>query len=79
MSSSASRDTTPSMRSQLVWASLFPLAFFGLLSMLVTASALNQLMISLVTQRNTAQAQVAAAVSALEQRPWEKRRKATTA
>ena len=50
-----------SMRSQLIWASLFPLAFFGLLSMLVTASALNQMMSSLVTQRNTAQVQVAAA------------------
>ena len=52
------------MRSQLIWASLFPLAFFGLLSMLVTASALNQMMSGLVTQRNTAQAQVVAALVA---------------
>jgi signal transduction histidine kinase len=48
------------IRSQLIWASLFPLAFFGLLSTLVTASALNQLTLNLVTQRNTAQAQTAA-------------------
>ena len=28
------------IRSQLLWASLFPLAFFGLLSTLVTSTAL---------------------------------------
>ena len=53
-----------SMRSQLIWASLFPLAFFGLLSMLVTASALNQMVSNLVAQRNTAQVQLAAAMLA---------------
>ena len=48
------------IRSQLLWASLFPLAFFGLLSTLVTSSALNQMMLNLVIQRNTAQVQVLA-------------------
>ena len=61
MSDPGGGERPSSMRSQLIWASLFPLAFFGLLSMLVTASALNQMMQSLVAQRNTAQAQVAAA------------------
>jgi signal transduction histidine kinase len=49
-----------SIRAQLLWASLFPLAFFGLLSTLVTSSALNQMMLNLVTQRNAAQVQVLA-------------------
>lgn len=49
-----------SIRAQLLWASLFPLAFFGLLSTLVTSSALNQMMFNLVTQRNAAQVQVLA-------------------
>ena len=48
------------IRAQLLWASLFPLAFFGLLSTLVTSSALNQMMLDMVTQRNTAQVQVLA-------------------
>ncbi len=48
------------IRSQLLWTSLFPLIFFGLLSTLVTSSALNQMMLDLVTQRNTAQVQVLA-------------------
>ena len=48
------------IRSQLLWASLFPLAFFALLTTLVTFSTLNQLMLNLVIQRNTAQVQVAA-------------------
>jgi signal transduction histidine kinase len=52
--------STSTIRSQLLWASLFPLAFFGLLSTLVTSSALNQMMLNLVTQRNTAQVQVLA-------------------
>ena len=58
-----------SMRSQLLWASLFPLAFFGLLSMLVTASALNQMVSNLVAQRNTAQVQLAAAILANKNPP----------
>lgn len=49
-----------SIRAQLIWASLFPLAFFGLLSSLVTSSALNQMMLTLVLQRNTAQVQILA-------------------
>ncbi|MHB0966143.1 MAG: HAMP domain-containing sensor histidine kinase [Bellilinea sp.] len=48
------------IRSQLLWASLFPLAFFVLLTTLVTYSTLNQLMLNLVIQRNTAQVQIAA-------------------
>ncbi len=47
----------PSLRSQLLWASLFPLAIFGLLFALVIYTALNQLVLGLVTQRNTAQVQ----------------------
>lgn len=52
--------SSSTIRSQLLWASLFPLAFFGLLSTLVTSSALNQMMLNLVIQRNTAQVQVLA-------------------
>lgn len=52
--------STTTIRSQLLWASLFPLAFFGLLSTLVTSSALNQMMLNLVVQRNTAQVQMLA-------------------
>ena len=48
------------IRRQLIWASLFPLAFFGLLSMLVIASALYETTLALVTQRNSAQAQAMA-------------------
>ena len=48
------------IRSQLLWASLFPLFFFGMLSTLVTSSALNQMMLNLVTQRNVAQVQLLA-------------------
>ncbi len=47
----------PSLRSQLLWASLFPLAIFGLLFTLVIYTALNQMVLGLVTQRNTAQVQ----------------------
>jgi signal transduction histidine kinase len=54
------------IRAQLLWASLFPLALFVLLSTLVTSSALNQMMLSLVTQRNTAQVQVLADSLALD-------------
>jgi signal transduction histidine kinase len=57
--------TTP-IRAQLLWASLFPLAFFGLLSTLVTSSALNQMMLNLILQRNTAQVQVLADSLALD-------------
>lgn len=48
------------IRAQLLWASLFPLAFFGLLAMLVISSVLNRVMLNLVIQRNTAQVQVLA-------------------
>jgi signal transduction histidine kinase len=49
-----------SIRGQLLWASLFPLAFFGLLTLLVITTVLNQITLNLVTQRNTAQVQVLA-------------------
>ncbi len=49
------------IRRQLIWASLFPLAFFGLLSILVMASALYETTLKLVTQRDAAQAQASAA------------------
>lgn len=48
------------IRHQLLGASLFPLAFFGLLSILVTASALYEMTTKLVRDRNAAQAQVCA-------------------
>ncbi len=48
------------IRRQLIWASLFPLAFFSLLASLVTAVALHEMTLSLALQRNTAQAQAAA-------------------
>ena len=48
---------TSTIRSQLLWAALFPLVYFGLLSTLVTSSALNRLTLDLVIQRNTAQVQ----------------------
>ncbi len=47
----------PTIRSQLLWASLFPLAFFGLLFTLVISAALNQIVLNLVSQRNMAQVQ----------------------
>jgi signal transduction histidine kinase len=52
--------STSSIRSQLLWASLFPLAFFGLLATLAISSALNQMMLNLALERNTAQVQVLA-------------------
>ena len=47
-------------RRQLILASLFPLALFGLLSILVTASALYEQTLRLALQRNTAQVQLVA-------------------
>ncbi len=49
------------IRTQLLWATLFPLALFGLLSILVIATAFHQLSLDLVSQRNTAQVQALAA------------------
>jgi signal transduction histidine kinase len=48
------------IRAQLLWAALFPLAAFGLLTTLVISTALYQVISSLAAQRNTAQAQVLA-------------------
>ncbi len=48
------------IRVQLLWASLFPLVLFGLLITLVISTALYQLVLNLVAQRNTAQVQVIA-------------------
>ncbi|MGD0610202.1 MAG: histidine kinase [Anaerolineales bacterium] len=55
---SSSLGTT--VRSQLLWASLIPLSFFILLSILVTTSALQRITLDLVFQRDTAQVQAAA-------------------
>ncbi|MHC1782210.1 MAG: HAMP domain-containing sensor histidine kinase [Anaerolineaceae bacterium] len=49
--------SSSSIRSQLLWASLFPLAFFGLLCMLAFSSALTQMVMSLALERNTAKVQ----------------------
>lgn len=48
------------LRGQLLGASLFPLAFFGLLSILVTAAALYDLTTKLVSERNAAEVHVEA-------------------
>jgi signal transduction histidine kinase len=48
------------LRAQLVWASLFPLATFVLLSALVATVAFRQLTLTLVLQRDTARVQAAA-------------------
>jgi signal transduction histidine kinase len=48
------------IRTQLLWSSLFPLAFFGLLCTLALSSALNQMVQSLALQRNAAQIHLAA-------------------
>jgi signal transduction histidine kinase len=61
MSEPASNDlSTAPIRSQLLWASLFPLALFGLLSTLVIGTVLYQHTLDLVTQRNSAQVEVLA-------------------
>ena len=46
------------IRSQLLWASVFPLIFFGLLTILVTSTALYDLTLKNSTMRNTAQVQL---------------------
>jgi len=48
------------LRAQLVWASLFPLATFVLLSGLVATVAFRQLTLTLTLQRDTARVQAAA-------------------
>ena len=48
------------IRRQLILASLFPLAFFGLLSILVTSVALYQVTLRLALQGNLAEARAAA-------------------
>ena len=48
------------LRAQLVWASLFPLATFVLLSVLVATVAFRQLTLTLALQRDTAWVQAAA-------------------
>ena len=58
---SADDASRPTLRAQLLWASLFPLAFFGLLFTLVIYTSLNQRMYSLVSQRDSAQAQTLSA------------------
>jgi signal transduction histidine kinase len=52
--------TSAPIRSQLLWASLFPLVLFGLLTTLVIATLVSRLSLSLVMQRNAAQAQLIA-------------------
>jgi signal transduction histidine kinase len=48
------------IRQQLILASLFPLAFFGLLSILVTSVAINQVTLRLALQGNLAEVSAAA-------------------
>jgi two-component system, NarL family, sensor histidine kinase UhpB len=56
--SHSAKSTT--IRSQLLWASIFPLAFFGLLTILLSYSAIHNIALQLILQRDTALAQVAA-------------------
>jgi signal transduction histidine kinase len=53
------RETT--IRGQLLWAALFPLAFFILLAILVITTMFHQFAVSMVLRRNTALAQASAA------------------
>lgn len=46
------------IRSQLLWASVFPLIFFGMLTILVTSTALYELTLNNSIERNTAQVQL---------------------
>lgn len=52
------------IRSQLIWASVFPLALFGLLTVLLFTTALQNIALNLILQHNTSLAQVAAANAA---------------
>ncbi len=52
--------TSAPIRSQLLWASLFPLVLFGLLTTLVIATLVYRLSLNLVMQRNAAQVQLIA-------------------
>ena len=54
------RGGTSTLRAQLVWASLFPLVTFVLLSALVATVAFRQLTLTLALQRDTARVQAAA-------------------
>jgi signal transduction histidine kinase len=60
---------TTTLRAQLVWASLFPLATFVLLSALVATVAFRQLTLTLVLQRDTARVQAVADDLALTSAP----------
>lgn len=62
------RTDDSTIRGQLLGASLFPLAFFGLLSILVTAAALYDITTKLVSERNAAEVHAAALTVALAQR-----------
>ena len=53
------------LRAQLVWAALFPLAIFVMLSVLAATVAFRQLTLNLALQRDTARVQTAAAELAL--------------
>jgi signal transduction histidine kinase len=55
---SANDLTSSPIRSQLLWASLFPLLIFGLLTIIVTETVLNRFTLDLVTQRNSARVQL---------------------
>ena len=52
------------IRTQLVWASVFPLALFGLLTVLLLTAALQNIALNLILQDNTNLAQVTAANAA---------------
>jgi two-component system, NarL family, sensor histidine kinase UhpB len=55
------RASSSTIRRQLIWASVFPLTAFGLLSILLITAALQSLTLNQAMQRDTALAQVAAA------------------
>lgn len=57
-SANVSDQNGTTIRSQLLWASVFPLIFFGLLTILVTSTALYELTLKNSIARNTAQVQL---------------------
>ena len=61
----AAPNNASTLRTQLFWASLFPLAMFVLISVLVATVAFRQLSLNLVLQRDTARVQAEAGDLAL--------------
>lgn len=59
---STSSENGTTVRSQLLWAALFPLVFFGMLTMLVTSTAFYELTLKNAMDRSTAEVELMADV-----------------